>query len=77
MQIASLKYDIISWVTGLKDEKLIHKLHQWAVQQETPVFYAEGIVPPRRKGSLTEGYGFWENMTSGEGTMNNEKTKTH
>ena len=61
MQTVQFKSDIISWVRGLNDEKLIQKLHQWAVEQETPIFFTEGIVPPRRKGSLTEGYGFWEN----------------
>ena len=61
MQTVHLKYDIISWITRLNDEKLIRRLHQWVVEQETPIIFTEGIVPPRRKGSLTEGYGFWEN----------------
>ena len=61
MQTADLKYDIISWITGLKDENLIRKLHQWTVEQEPSSFFTDGIVPPRRQGSLTEGYGFWEN----------------
>jgi hypothetical protein len=59
MQTVQLKYDIISWVTGLNDRKLIAQLHQWAQEQEAVEITAKGIVPPRRKGSLTEGYGFW------------------
>ena len=61
MQTIQLKYDIISWITGLNDEKLILKLHQWKEEQESPEIYQEGIVPPKRKGSLTEGYGIWAN----------------
>jgi len=59
MQTALIKYDIISWITGLNDEKVIHKLHQWVEKQESETIFADGIVPPRRKGSLTEGFGFW------------------
>jgi hypothetical protein len=59
MQMVQLKYDIISWVTGLNDKKLIDKLYQWTQEQGTVEITAKGIVPPRRKGSLTEGYGFW------------------
>jgi hypothetical protein len=60
MQTVELKYDIISWITGLNDKNLIRKLHQWMEEQESPEINMEGIVPPRRKGSLTEGYGLWE-----------------
>ena len=60
MQTVQLKYDIISWITGLNDKKLIWKLYQWKEEQKTSEVYADGIVPPRRKGSLTEGYGIWE-----------------
>ena len=59
MQTVQLKYDIISWVTGLTDKKLILKLHQWALEQDSAKIAAKGIVPPRRKESLTKGYGFW------------------
>ena len=59
MQTTALKYNIISWITGLNDEKLISKLHKWIEEQETTEISTEGILPPRRKGSLTEGYGFW------------------
>jgi hypothetical protein len=59
MQTVQLKYDIISWITGLNDRKLICKLHQWKEEQKTLEIYTDGIVPPRRKGSLTEGYGIW------------------
>jgi hypothetical protein len=59
MQTAQLKYNIISWVTSLNDKKLIDKLYQWTLKQEPVEITAKGIVPPRRKGSLTEGYGFW------------------
>ena len=61
MQTIQLKYDIISWVTGLNDKKLILKLHKWMEKEQTSTaeIAVEGIVPPRRKGSLTEGYGLW------------------
>jgi hypothetical protein len=59
MQTIRLKYNIISWVTGLNDKKLIDKLYQWTQEQESVEITTKGIVPPRRKGSLTEGYGFW------------------
>jgi hypothetical protein len=61
MRTVQLKYDIISWVTGINDKKTILKLHHWMKEQEL-VFADktdEGIVPPRRKGCLTEGFGFW------------------
>jgi len=59
MQTVRLKYDIISWITKLNDDKLIMKLHQWTKEQESSEIFLEGIVPPRREGSLTEGYGIW------------------
>ena len=59
MQTVRLKYDIISWITGLNDKKLIRKLHKWMEEQESAEISAEGIVPPRRKGSLTKGFGIW------------------
>ena len=34
MQTVQLKYDIIAWVTGLTDKKLIGKLHKWIEEQE-------------------------------------------
>ena len=34
MQTVQLKYDIISWVTGVNDKKLIRKLHKWIEAQE-------------------------------------------
>ena len=59
MQTVELKYDIISWITGLNDKKLIQKLHQWKEEQETAEISVEGTVQKKRKGSLTKGYGFW------------------
>ena len=59
MQTIQLKYDIISWVTEVNDQKLIRKLYQWIEEQKTKEMSVDGIQPPRRKGSLTEGYGFW------------------
>ena len=59
MQTALRKSDIITWITGLTDKNVIHKLHQWKVEQETKEMPDKGIVLPKRKGSLTEGYGFW------------------
>jgi hypothetical protein len=59
MQTSQLKYDIIAWVAGLKDRKVIDSLYQWTQEQKPVKASAKGIVPPRRKGSLTEGYGLW------------------
>jgi len=61
MQTIQLKYDIISWITGLSDYELISKIHNLIKENESQEIVEAGIVPPRRKGSLTEGYGFWEN----------------
>jgi len=61
VQTVQLKYDVISWITGLNDKKLIQKLYQWKEEHETAEISAEGMFPPRRKGSLTEGYGIWAN----------------
>jgi hypothetical protein len=63
MQTVQLKYDIISWVTGLNDRKLINKLHQWTVAQDAVEMPVKGMFPPKRNGSLTEGYGFWSDST--------------
>jgi len=59
MQTIQLKYNIISWVTEINDKKLIRDLYQWIEQQKPKEISIEGILPPRRKGSLTKGYGFW------------------
>jgi len=61
MQTAALKYDIISWITALQDVETIKQLHSLAEKQKmvTVEIPLKGIVPPRRKGSLTEGFGFW------------------
>ena len=59
MQTVQLKYDIISWITGLNDEKLIRELYKWKKEQESTEISTKGIIPPRRKGSLTEGFGTW------------------
>ena len=61
MQTIQLKYDIISWITGVNDKKLIRKLYQWIEDQESAEISVDGMFPPRRKGSLTEGYGLWAN----------------
>ena len=60
MQTVILKYDIISWVTALQDLEMIKKLHNLTEKPSELENFTEGIVvSPRRKGSLTEGYGFW------------------
>ena len=59
MQTIQLKYDIISWITGVDNNKLIRELYQWIEKRKTQEISIEGIQPPRRKGSLTEGYGIW------------------
>ena len=59
MQTVQLKYDIISWVMGLNDKKLIRQLHQWMEEQESAKISGEKTVPPKRNGSLTKGFGIW------------------
>ncbi|MDR0792521.1 MAG: hypothetical protein LBE82_04375 [Chitinophagaceae bacterium] len=59
MQTIQLKYDIISWVTELDDEKLIRKLHKWIDEQEPENIVVEKIAATEKIGSLTEGYGIW------------------
>lgn|GEM_PF-3413274 len=59
MQTVQLKYDIISWITGLDDKKLIRKLYQWKEEQEsTKVSQKEEVSPPKNR-NLTKGYGLW------------------
>ena len=59
MQTANIKYDIISWITGLNDEKVIHELKQQVEKQESEDIHKDGVIPQRRKGSLTKGFGIW------------------
>ena len=59
MQTAQLKYDIIAWIAGLDDNSTIQKLHQWKEDHGVTKISTNGIIPPRRNGSLTEGFGFW------------------
>ncbi|MDR2233485.1 MAG: hypothetical protein LBE56_10225 [Tannerella sp.] len=59
MQTIQLKYDIISWITEINDKTVIQELYQWIQKQKTQEISIEGIQPPKRKGSLTEGYGLW------------------
>ncbi|GHS98525.1 hypothetical protein FACS189421_07290 [Bacteroidia bacterium] len=58
MQAVKLKKDIISYVTGLDDKKLIQELYQWVITKEKAIHSAD-FIPPKRKGNLTEGYGIW------------------
>ncbi|MDR0865241.1 MAG: hypothetical protein LBO74_09985 [Candidatus Symbiothrix sp.] len=62
MQTVKLKYDIISWITGLEDRKLILELYQWVTTKEKvdTSIHPTGLIPPKRQGNLTEGYGLWE-----------------
>jgi hypothetical protein len=62
MQTVKLKYDIISWITGLEDRKLILELYQWVATKEKvdTSIHPIGLIPPKRQGNLTEGYGLWE-----------------
>jgi hypothetical protein len=59
MQTVKLKIDIIARVAELNDKRLINALHQWLISKEKEKTVTKGIIPPRRQGSLTEGYGFW------------------
>ena len=57
MQTIQLKYDIISWITGVNDKKLIWELYQWIGKKKAAEISTEEAV---KTGSLTEGYGIWE-----------------
>jgi len=61
METIQLKYDIISWLTELKDRQLVLQLYQWKKEHESSEISIDEVVPPRRKGSLTEGFGIWAN----------------
>jgi hypothetical protein len=65
MQTIQLKYDIISWVTGLTDRKVIAELHQWVANKEKEEISVPqvGCIPPKREGKLTEGFGIWASDT--------------
>ena len=65
MQTIQLKYDIISWVTGLNDNKLVSELHQWmrSKEKEDVAVPQAGCIPPKREGKLTEGFGIWATDT--------------
>lgn len=64
MQPESLKLDIITWVSGLNDEKILEELYLWKLNHQEVITKREvGVVPPKRKGKLTEGYGLWADMT--------------
>ena len=59
MQTIQLKYDIISWITEVNDKNLIREIYQWIEEKKSKEISVDGILPQRRNGSLTEGYGFW------------------
>jgi len=59
MQTARLKFDIISWITGLNDEKIIRKLYQWIEEQESAKVSVAGTVSHKQDESLTKGFGIW------------------
>ena len=58
MQTVQLKYDIISWITGLNDKKLIRQLHKWMEEQKSVEISTEEVSPPKNR-NLTKGYGLW------------------
>jgi hypothetical protein len=55
------KFDIISYVAGLTDKQLIQELYQWVMTKNriADTTYSMDFMPPKRKGSLTAGYGIW------------------
>ena len=59
MQTANLKVDIISWVSGLEDRKVLQELYSWATSKREEVHTTTCIVPPKRQGDLTEGFNIW------------------
>ena len=62
MSNVMLKYNIISWDTGLNDKKLINKMSQWIISTE------KGSIP---SGYLSEGYGFRVDETLSDKSTNN------
>jgi len=60
MQTIELKYDIISWITGLNDKKLIGQIHKWMEEQKTVEISAKKVSRPKNR-NLTKGFGIWAN----------------
>ena len=58
MQTTQLKYDIISWITGLNDKKLIQKLHKLMEEEKFAEISAEEVTHKKNR-NLTKGYGLW------------------
>ena len=58
MQTVQLKYDIISWVTGLNDKEQIKRLYKWMEEQRS-VEMSEKEVSSSKNRNLTKGYGLW------------------
>ena len=57
MQTVQLKYDIISWITGVNDKQILRKIHKWIEELKIAEISVEEAIPSAR--SLTEGYGIW------------------
>ena len=58
MQTVRLKYDVISWITGLEDRKLIQKLYLLMKEQRFAEISMEGASRKKSR-NLTKGYGIW------------------
>jgi len=58
MQTVRLKYDVISWITGLEDRKLIWKLYELMKEQKLAEISVEE-TSRRKSRNLTKGYGMW------------------
>ena len=51
---------MISWITGLNDEKVIQELHQWIEKQRSAEISAKEVFSQRNR-NLTKGFGLWAN----------------
>jgi len=56
MQTAEIKYDIISWITRLNDEKTILELKKFVNELDLSV----NLTLPKQQGSLTKSFGIWD-----------------
>ena len=72
MQTIQLKYDIISWITGLNDKKQIRQLHKWVEEQKVAEISAEKVSSKRNR-NLTKGYGLWADDAPFDETNYREK----
>jgi hypothetical protein len=66
MQTATLKVDIISWISRLNDKRILEDLYRLSTANhvEHISVQSDGFIPPKRVGKLTEGFGLWADSSA-------------